>query len=72
VDEVGGDVAELAVLVLRGPHEHLERLVGGAATSGHHHALGLLDDRAASRAAVSNAARHDAAVKEVYQDRLRR
>jgi hypothetical protein len=45
----GGNVAEFAVLSLRGLGKQLERSVGSAAVMGHQDALGLLDHRLAGQ-----------------------
>ena len=42
-DHLLGDLAQLAILSLRGPHEDLQSLLGIAAPASHQDALGLLD-----------------------------
>ena len=45
LDDLGGDVTELAVLALRGGDQQGEGVVRGAALGDHQDPLGLLDDR---------------------------
>src|SRR5581483_6857899 len=52
LDDCGGDVAELAAVVLGVVAQHLEGAVGGRRVPGHQDAFGLFDQRAAAECSL--------------------
>jgi hypothetical protein len=52
LDDRGGDIAELAAVVLRVVAQHLEGAVGGRRLAGHQDAFGLFDQRAAAECSL--------------------